>query len=761
MTKLKYILLSFLIITLIGTFAVMGWIFSLNSEIVQKLQTKRFLPPTEYYSSPKLIFPGIQMTSKQISEDFQARNYRLREKDQKVFPGDYVILPKNECLTMTPSSLPPETESCLLFSPRDVGDPELKDNPLQMVVWNSVGQVVQVLKGNPLEPTDRIGIESQLVAQFIGGEPILQSPMALGEMPTLCLNAVLAIEDSQFLEHHGVSLSGIMRAAIKNIFGGGLKQGGSTITQQLVKNYFLTSEKTIKRKVTEFFMSLILENHASKDEILETYLNIIYLGQTGPFQIRGFGAASQYYFEKPIQNLNVSECSLLAAIVNSPGLWDPFRKPDNALKRRKMVLRRMTDLQFITPTEEQEAAIQPLPKRSRPSISETAPYYLHAVNKQLQQMNLNLEGLKIFTGLELQAQRQAQEAVRNQLNLLEKDNKKIHALLEKGHSLEGALLAANNLTGLVTAVVGGRGYRLTQFNRAVDSHRQIGSIMKPFVYLTALRLGESNGRIYDPVTPVKDEKFSYKYDGQVWSPDNYGKKYFGEVPVYFALKNSLNAATASLGLEVGLEKVIETSRLLGIKSSLQALPSLTLGSFELYPTEVLEAYVALARLGSHIPLSFIRSVVTSANEVIFRFDPSSEQSVDSADVAGLVSMMKQTVQSGTAQSIVMNGFLHPAAGKTGTTSDYKDAWFAGFTPHLTAVVWVGYDDNTPHGLTGSSGPVPIWTEYMKNMAIVYPPDDFPWPESTERGFWTEVEKNSNKKIELIFKKGKAHSQSTQ
>lgn len=758
MKKLKYILFAALALVVIGGIALGVWLMQLDAEVKEKLQTKKFLPPTEYYSAPESFFAGAQINLKKIRELLTAHHYRAREKDQKLFPGDFAEFNPSECMALAPDPLPSETNFCLMFAPIVTGDPEQKENSLQLIVWDAAEQIIQVRKGNPLQVTETVGLEPQLVAQFIGNEPILQSPMALGEMPTLCLKAVLAIEDAQFLEHSGVSITGIGRAVLKNTFGAGPKQGGSTITQQMVKNYFLTSERTFKRKFTEFFMSLILENHASKDEILETYLNIIYLGQNGPFQIRGFGAAAQYYFEKPIQNLDVGECALLAAIVNSPGLFDPFRKPENALRRRKMVISRMKDLEFINQQEADTAGSQPLPTSKRTSISETAPYYLHAANKQLQEMGISPDGLRIFTGLDLNSQKQGQEAVRNQLASLENENKKLKELKAKGKNLEGVLLSANNSTGLVASVVGGRSYRLTQFNRATEGHRQIGSIMKPFVYLTALREGEKNGRIYDPITPLKDEKFTHKFDRQVWSPENYGKKYFGEVPAYFALKNSLNAATAGLGLEIGLDNIIETARLLGVRSHLEKLPSITLGSFELYPMEVLESYVSMARLGSHIPLSFVRSVVSADGKVLYRYSPQAEQRIDADSTASLVSMMKQTLQTGTAQLVQAKGFTQPAAGKTGTTSDYKDAWFAGFTPSLTSIVWVGYDDNTPHGLTGASGPVPVWIEYMKNVSELFPKNDFHWPESTEVLKWTETDGTKQRTIDLVFKKDKPRSQ---
>ncbi len=763
MEKLKRILapamIIFLILTAVVGAALLYWVSRLDQQIADKLKNKTFLPPTEYYSAPLDFEKG--MKSQDLLSTLKDRNYRLRESDQKLFAGDYSILSLEDCQKALPEKLPAETQSCIQWLIRDVQDPQFKENSLQMVAVAADQMIVQPFRGNPLLATPTAFIEAELVAQFLGSEPVMQTALALGEVPTQCLNALLSIEDSQFLSHSGVSYTGIARAALKNAFGTGVKQGGSTITQQLVKNYFLSSERTLKRKVTEFFMSLILETRASKDEILETYLNVIYMGQSGAFQIRGFGAAAQNLFSKPIQNLNLGECALLTATVASPGLFDPFKKPENAKKRRLQVLERMKTLGFASEEEFNIASAQALPTNSRPSVVETAPYFIHAVNQQLRTLNSSQAdqqpGLKIFTGLHLQAQRAAQEALRNQLNQLESENAQIKKLKEQGQTIEGALLAADSQTGLINAVVGGRSYKLTQFNRAIDGHRQIGSIMKPFVYLTALANSGLNGRIYDPLTPLTDEKTTHKFDHQSWTPENYGKKYFGEVPAYFALKNSLNAATASLGIEVGLDKIISTARLLGVRSNLENVPSLTLGAFELFPEEVLEAYVTLARFGSHTPLSYIRSIVDHDGHLIFDFKPQPSQVIEAEATASLVSMMKQTLNSGTAKSIRTRGYTRPAAGKTGTTSDSRDTWFSGFSPRVTSVVWVGYDKGASSGLTGASGAGPIWGDFMKAYESRYPEVDFSWPANTELVPWKEGEGKNEFTFELVFKKGAPRS----
>ncbi|MEN0060301.1 MAG: transglycosylase domain-containing protein, partial [Bdellovibrio sp.] len=609
---------------------------------------------------------------------------------------------------------------------------EAADSSLQILVIQQDHQISQILRGAPFQNADEALGEAPLLAQYIGNEPLMQKTVSLGEMPPACLNGIMAIEDAKFLEHGGVSLRAIFRAFVKNILAGRRAQGGSTITQQLVKNYFLSSERTLKRKLQEFVMSILLESRFNKDEILETYLNIIYMGQNGSFQVRGYGSAARFYFAKEVSNLELHECSLLAAIVNSPGLFNPFKQPVNAERRRHLVLDKMKELNFISQEEADRADRFPLPEEPRTLALETAPYYLDAVRKQLLGAGLNPEGLKIYTALDLEAQDVAQQALRQHLEQLEKNNKHLKGLKEKGHNLEGALLSGYNKDGLIQVAVGGRNYRMTQFNRAIDGHRQVGSIMKPFVYLTALLNETKEGQPYTPLTLLNDEKFTYKYEGQSWSPDNYGKQYFGNVPMFYALKNSLNAATASLGIATGLGNVADVAHAMGVRSELRALPAMTLGAFEMYPQEVLQSYMTLANMGQKQDLSFIRYALNAEGHEVFRHHVSAQSTVDTAAVASLVGMMKQTVLSGTARSITLNGFLHPAAGKTGTTSDNRDAWFAGFTPYLTTVVWVGYDNNLPHRLSGSSGAVPVWTQFMKKIGTKFPADDFTWPENTRK-----------------------------
>lgn len=732
--RLKTILKTFTILLTLAIISGCGIatysFITLDKEMSQKLESKKFLIPTEFYTSPP-VFKLEQTTSQQNLKDLFERNaYRERTYDQRLLAGDYFISDREQCSARTQIGLSEADSFCIGWVNSDTAEADL-DSSIQVLVVNQENKITKTLKGLPYHEVTHNFTEPALLAQYIGNEPLMQIPFTLADLPPICSNAVMAIEDVQFLEHKGVSLKGIFRAIVKNITSGRKAQGGSTITQQLVKNYFLTSERTLKRKYQEFIMSILLETRFTKDEILETYLNIIYLGQNGAFQVRGYGAASKYYFNKDAGDLNTADCALLAAIVNSPGLYNPFKKPENALKRRKLVLDKLKEYNFISESEYTEANAAPLPTFQRRIAVETAPYYLDAVRKQLTAAGIDPEGLKIYTGLELQAQDSAQTALNDQLTRLETNNKTIKGLKEKNHTLEGAVLVADNDTGLIKAIVGGRDFRKSQFNRGIDGHRQIGSIMKPFVYLTALMNQTEQGTPYSPITLIPDEKFTYKYEGQSWSPVNYEKSFYGEVPMFFALKSSLNSATAALGIKVGLSNIAEVAHSMGVDSKFKAVPSMTLGAFEMYPLEVVKSYMTMANMGQRKNLSFVQKALNSNNEIVFEHQTQTQEVVNPKTMAELVGMMKQAVISGTARSITLNGFTAPAAGKTGTTSDNKDAWFAGYTPYLTTVVWVGYDSNISMKLTGASGAVPVWTQFMKSYGSRYPSTDFVWPEGTE------------------------------
>lgn len=737
-------------LVLAATIVAAIWLMQLDREIAIRFEQKRFAPPVEFYSAPELIRVGYKLKSDELVSIFDRRGYRRREFGQPIQPSDTSRWPGDSCLSMLPMGSIAEgtaVKDCVVFRHQPssktgallVGGSEATENsePVQIVVFDQGDTVVGTYAGANPRAVDAAILDPELFAQYYGDRPTLRTVINLGQVPPACKDALLAIEDPNFLEHAGISFTGTIRAVLANLQHGRFAQGGSTITQQLVKNYFLTEEKTIKRKITEIAMAFLVERRASKEDILETYMNLIYMGQNGPFEVRGFAAASQHYFARPIESLELPECSLLAAILNSPGLYNPFTKPENALKRRTRVLEKMRETGRIDEAAAKAATASALPRTPSRPLTEPAPYFVKAARRELENLGLDLSmGLRVYTTLDLRSQEAAQKAVKDGLERLESGNASIKKIKEKtGKSLEALLIAADPSSGFVTAVVGGRSYVATQYNRAIESRRQVGSVMKPIVYLAALDSVQRDGKALGPSSVLDDSSYTVKYEGQSWTPKNYDGKYLGPVPLWFALAQSLNVATARLGQEVGIRSVIELSRRLGITSKLENVPSLSLGAFELAPLEVLTAYTSLARLGSTVPLSTLYRVEDLNQQELYSFRPTAEAAISPEAAAQLVGILKTVIDNGTGRGARAMGLKGPAAGKTGTTNDKKDAWFAGFSPAQAAVVWVGYDDNTPHGLTGASGAVPIWTQFMLGSQKLAPAalesQDFAWPDSVQ------------------------------
>lgn len=743
------------------------WIQQLNTQIQVGLKNKNFLPPTEIYGAAVVIHPQTDPIDKLLNH-FSQKNYQFQENSSRLLPGEWTqtnpsmckeILAKNWSMDGGDIQLMDFTQlsSCHIYQVAKTQDPLFQNIGLQMVV--SQDSLVKMTFRQHLLPstgtpswslTKDALLEPDLLIQALQGEPIQQKFTKLGSIPTNCLRAVLAIEDRNFLEHQGISWLGLARAFWVNVIGGRPSQGGSTITQQLVKNFFLNPEKTFRRKWREFWMATLLELHATKDDILETYLNLIYMGQNGAFQVRGFPAASQFYYSKSIENLSLGECASLAAILNSPGLYDPFKHPDRTMKRRGLVLNNMYNFGWISPQELSQAKAEPVQGPLPKSLQESFPYYVDFVIKEMRALGKDPSGASIFTHLQPKIQLAAQRSVVSQIQRLEKDDKKTSAALAAGKNLEAAVLVANNESAGITAVVGGRNFRTSPFNRAFDSARQIGSLMKPLVYIEAfLKKQNKDGKMFLADSIILDETFTHKWSNQSWTPENYGKKTFGPVPLYFALSQSLNVSTAKLALELGLDDLIQVARKFHVQAPLGAAPSLSLGAFEIPLREVLSIYTCMARMGSCLQPTTIRSMILSSGEAFLPQRTSPEVDSEWANaVAQVVAMLKQTMITGTAQSAKALGWKGVAAGKTGTTSDFRDSWFAGFTPDYTAVSWLGYDDNTSTALTGGRGALPIWIEIMTPFMSE---KDFPWPETLELRK-IPFHSDPNQTVELLFPK---------
>lgn len=746
LTRIKTIGLGILTLFIILLFIVSYT----DHQIQKKIQAKSFLAPTQYYSSPVKFYHGQVRSLTSFSQYFKGQEYRQRPFGSPLQTGDFSIGDRQQCQQIVKGSQ--EVFSCVLFRPR-------YSKKLNLVNLNELDQIISIFAGDELLPAPYAQAEAEIFAQYLGNKPTQQLQVALGDIPRYCLDAVLAIEDPNFLEHSGVSLRGLVRAFLANLRNVRYAQGGSTITQQLVKNYFLTPEKTIRRKIKEIIISLIFEFRVSKDDILETYLNIIYLGQSGVFEVRGYGSASEFYFQKSIEHLQLADCALLAAIVNNPGRYNPVRHPEQAQKRRERVLTKMLELNHITQEEFDQAKAAPLPTELQTRMSASAPYYVDAVNKKLKDVGIDdLAGLHVYTALDPKAQQFAEKAVVKGIDFFEKNIPLIKKLKEQENkNLQGSLLASNPLTGEVVAIVGGRSFQSSPYNRAIESQRQVGSVFKPIVYLTALT-EDSEKRSYSPLSRLDNAPLKLEYDRQVWEPHNYDGQYSAPLPLFYSLKESKNIPTARLAMDVGLDRVIATARKLGVTSSLREYPALALGAFELKPLEVLQVYNTISQLGLKQELQIVKLVSNQKGKNLYVHEPLSEQVGNPEDFAVLIGMMKETLISGTGAYSRKMGFRHIAAGKTGTTSDTRDAWFAGFTPFHTAVVWVGYDDGTSDKLTGASGALPIWTNYMREISKNYANRDFSFPTTVRKESFSAsdlielgVPEEKAKETELIFK----------
>ncbi len=714
--------------------------FALAEEFKNTLNSKAILKTTKYYASGYSFQKGQKQNLPKIKSIFEKANYRERTTEQNLTANDYVFLPPRVCsqIIQLPAS---DGSICIQWKNTDL---------IENLVIIKSDLVDGTFTGSPLSASTSADLNSTLIAQYRNNEPLMQDEKKIADIPIQCMNAVIAIEDNDFLDHSGVSYSGMARAFIKNIIQMRKAQGGSTITQQLIKNYFLTPEKTLTRKAKELYMATKLESEWTKDEILQTYLNIIYMGQSGAFQIRGFSAASQSYFAKPLENLNLPECALLAAIINNPGMNHPWRKTEKSKARRNLVLTKMKQLNLITDKEFDSAEKFPMPTVIENKATETAPYFFDAVRAQAKELNIEIDGSSFYTSLNIESQHSAQKSLQSGIQTATENKTKLKIKKDNGQSLQGVIMTADNSTGYVTAFVGGQSYKQTQFNRALNSQRQIGSLIKPVVYLSGLIYGLTNDKKITPITTLNDQYFEWAFDKKKWSPENYDKKFRGEIPYYFALKESLNSPTAQVANQVGIEQIIATAVQLGIQTKIENTPSISLGSSSLYPVEILQAYTTLANFGSFKKLSFIKKIKNLQNDIIYTHNLQAEQKIDQTKIAVLVGMMKETLNSGTAKSAKVFGFTQPAAVKTGTTSNGNDAWFAGFTPNLTTVVWLGFDQNIATHLTGASGAVPIWAEHMKKISAEFNSTDFLWPETTE--IKTVESPTVKETIDLVFEK---------
>jgi penicillin-binding protein 1B len=555
-------------------------------------------------------------------------------------------------------------------------------------------------------------------------------PVRLDETPKVLIDAVLAAEDHRFFAHGGLDLRALARAAWANLRAGRVKEGGSTITQQLIKVRLLSPQRTFVRKLREAWLAALVESRYSKERILEAYLNEIYLGQRGPIAIRGIGAATRAYFGKEVHQLTTGEAALLAAIIRGPNVYSPAVDPARARDRRNLVLGRMRELGTISQAEYDRARRAPVRVKSLVSPGQSAPYFVDHVRQELEQRFgpevSRVRGVRIMTTLDLSLQRFAETAAVRGLDRIETNQPRLRRR-DPARRLQVVLVAVEPATGEIRALVGGRDYITSQFNRATLARRQPGSAFKPFVYLAALRARDGAPR-FTAASRVDDSPITLTAGGQPWSPRNYEDRYAGAVSVRQALEQSLNAATVRIALAVGLPNVVETARTLGLRGQLTPVPAMVLGAFEVTPLDLARAYLTLANGGVRLPgVSGIRAVRYGDDDVLAAGSEGPIQVVSNAEAWLVTSLLKGVMTSGTASAARSSGLPDFVAGKTGTTNDGRDAWFVGYTPQLLTLVWVGFDGGEPHGLSGAKAALPIWVEFMQQALATYPHRDFSIP----------------------------------
>jgi penicillin-binding protein 1B len=593
------------------------------------------------------------------------------------------------------------------------------------------GGRVRALADAAGDPVPAMTLEPELLGSVFGAELEDRTVIRLADAPQSLVDAILVTEDRDFYHHTGVSVRRLFGAAFKTMTGG-MKQGGSTLTQQLVKNLYLSPERTVRRKATEAVMAVILDARYSKEEILEAYLNEIYLGRRGGIAITGVGEAARYYFGTEVSDLDLAQSATIAGMIRAPNAYSPFRSPERTRQRRDLVLRLLFEEGKIDEATLHAALAEPVTPQTRVEDRTRAPHFVDFVKGELAEhygRQLQTEGLQIYTTLDVDLQQAGQRAVSQGLEGLEKTYRRL-AVASKQAPLQGALIALEPQTGGVRALVGGRDYRLSQFNRVTQAHRQPGSLFKPFVYLAAFARRDLDPPVTAATilmdTPITVE-WGQKTDEEMWTPRNYDGDYRGPLSVRQALERSINIPTVRVSLTTGLPFVLGAARDAGIGSRLRGYPSVALGAFEISPMEIAGAYAAFANSGVRVAPNAIVGVMTGDGTVLDRKAATLAPALPADAVYLVNTILKGAVDHGTAATARSRGLTGVLAGKTGTTNDGRDAWFVGYSPRFLAAVWVGFDDNRGLNLSGTQAAVPIFADFSRAVPAQFFSEDFPMP----------------------------------
>lgn len=664
----------------------------LDGKIRTKMNGQVWQLPAEVYARIESIKIEENLTLEQTKTALLDNGYR--QVSQIVAPGDFKFEGNNIVVLRRAFPFPESPEAQRVLRLR------FQNNKLTYIEDLGAQRLVEEFRLDP-----------KLIAMLHSESDEERQALKLQQYPYFLIQALLLTEDKRFYQHDGISPMGIVRALVANYQAGRTVQGASTLTQQLVKNLFLSSEKSLSRKINEALMSLILDARYDKNRILETYLNEIYLGQNGSYQVHGFALASQFYFGRPIQEITPSQMALLVGMVKGPSLYNPWRHPEAALERRNVVLKLLQENHAISQSDYEFLVKQPLGVKEKGTIYRQQPAFMQALNLDLknefgENRSALLSGAKIFTTLDRKQQRSAEQAVINGLEDLENSDKKIK-------DLQAAIVVSEYRTGKVRAIVGDRLTQYAGFNRAIQTKRQIGSLVKPSIYAIAL----SDPKNFRLNTPIDNKPITIQVKGSApWSPKNYDKRFSGSVMLMDALVRSLNIPTVNIGMKFGLRKVIAKQKEMGWdKADIPVYPSMLLGSYSISPYDVTKSYQVLANNGLKVPLTTIESITGFDGKPLYQrnIGEVSKQVLPEEATTQTLYAMQQVVERGTARSLQSEFADLRLAGKTGTTNNARDTWFVGIDGENVATVWLGKDNNADTHLTGSSGALYVYKEYIR------------------------------------------------
>ncbi|MDJ0866691.1 MAG: PBP1A family penicillin-binding protein [Myxococcota bacterium] len=669
----------------------------LDRVVVSRFEGRLFRVPSRVFSAPTILYPGLDVERADLRETLRRLGYRQEQSPEVLAPGGMHWSGSRAFIHLRAFEHPTRPEPA-----RRIG------------LRFADGHIESIRDLHGRRELSAVLLEPELVGAYYGPQREQRELVRLTELPPHLPEAVLAVEDQRFQGHRGIDLRRVAGAMWANVRAGGIRQGGSTVTQQLVKNFFLTPERTFERKLQEAAMALLVEARYEKEAILEAYLNEIYLGQRGSTAIHGMGEAARFYFGKSARTLSLDESALLAALIQSPGGHSPFRDPERARERRDLVLGLMLRQGRIGEESHDFALARPLRLASRTGEPRETRYFLDALRRQLPELYdrevLASEGMSVYSTLDLRLQRRAAEALRDGLEEVERT---YPALKREGaERLQGCVVALRPQTGEVLALVGGREYGASQYDRCTQARRPAGSVFKPFVYVAALEPAKG-GPAITLGSRLDDGPLTVRTPAGPWKPANYDREHHGVVSVREALERSLNVATARLGQQVGIDRVLEMARRLGISSELRPVPSLALGAADLSPLELARAYATLVNGGIRPELRTFEDLVDAEGQALEQRSIAFERVLDPATSYLAVSLLEGVVERGTASGLRRAGLTGPIAGKTGTSDDARDVWFVGFTPELVAVVWVGFDEPRSMKYPASRIAVPIWRRFIQ------------------------------------------------